>query len=242
MARRVLPKLVIFGDPTKGNVGAALEEFSSFAEGKVEILASCGIDKCTLDVLEDADFAIVFGGDGTLLSAGRMISPFGIPLLGINMGKLGFLADFNVEHFRRHFEEIISGEIQPVERVMLSVCVSGKQHFTSLASNDAAIVAGPPFRMIDLQVVQGENSIARYCGDGLVISTPTGSTGYNMSVRGPILVPTLDAIVISPIAPHRSCIASSTATTGRGQAHFSSPTTIAPSATRWHIWVRSPRQ
>jgi len=195
-------RVVILGNMDKPGVADMIEDLRPWISARAEVLGVYSHLDDLPPETGDADLCVVLGGDGTLLSAGRMISPFGIPLLGINMGKLGFLADFTVEHFRRHFEEVIGGEISPVERVMLSVRVSGKEEFNSLASNDAAIVAGKPFRMIDLQVVQGENSIARYCGDGLVISTPTGSTGYNMSVGGPILVPTLDAVVISPIAPH----------------------------------------
>ena len=195
-------RVVILGNMDKSGVGDMIEKLRPWISDRAEVLGVYSHTDSPPSKISDADLCVVFGGDGTLLSAGRELSPFGIPLLGINMGKLGFLADFTVEHFQRHFEEILSGEIQPVERIMLSVCVSGAQQFTSLASNDAAIVAGEPFRMIDLQVVQGENSIAEYCGDGLVVSTPTGSTGYNMSVGGPILLPTLDAISITPIAPH----------------------------------------
>lgn len=195
-------RVVILGNMQKPHVGDMIEKLRPWISERADVLGVSSHLDDTLPKIVDADLCVVFGGDGTLLSAGRKISPFGVPLLGINMGKLGFLADFNVEHFRRHFEQVVAGEISPVERIMLSVRVSGKQQFSSLASNDAAVVAGEPFRMIDLQVVQGENSIVRYCGDGLVVSTPTGSTGYNMSVGGPILLPTLDAIVISPIAPH----------------------------------------
>ena len=195
-------RVVILGNMQKPGVGEMIETLRPWISQRADVLGVYShIDDPAAEV-EGADLCVVLGGDGTLLSAGRMMSPLGVGLLGINMGKLGFLADFTVEHFQRHFDEILRGEIQPVERIMLSVEVSGKHKFASLASNDAAIVAGAPFRMIDLEVVQGENSIARYCGDGLVVATPTGSTGYNMSVRGPILLPTLDAVVISPIAPH----------------------------------------
>jgi NAD+ kinase len=127
-----------------------------------------------------------------------------VPLIGVNMGKLGFLAEFNVEHLKKHLAQILSGQFQPTQRIMLDVCVSGggKKAFRSLAANDVVISAGPPFRMIDLNVEHGGSLIARYLGDGLVISTPTGSTGYNMSVGGPIMDPTMDAFTISPIAPH----------------------------------------
>ncbi|MCK5113158.1 MAG: NAD(+)/NADH kinase [Phycisphaerae bacterium] len=195
-------RVVIFGNMQKPGVAEQIETLRVWISQYADVLGVHSHLDDPAPQARDADLCIVFGGDGTLLSTGRAMSPLGIPLLGINMGKLGFLADFTVEHFQRHFEEILSGEIQPIARIMLSVRVSGNREFTSLASNDAAIVAGHPFRMIDLEVTQGENSITRYCGDGLVIATPTGSTGYNMSVGGPILLPALEAIAISPIAPH----------------------------------------
>ena len=151
-----------------------------------------------------ADLCIVFGGDGTLLAAARLLAVAGVPLLGVNMGKLGFLAEFNVEHMQKHLDDILSGAIQPTRRMMLEVRLRGAAPWglCSLVTNDVAICAGAPFRMIDLSVDQGPNHISRYLGDGLVIATPTGSTGYNMSVGGPILEPTLDAITIAGLAPH----------------------------------------
>jgi len=99
---------------------------------------------------------------------------------------------------------VLSGEIQPVERMMLEVCVHncGEEAFHSPIANDLAIAAGPPFRMVDLSVKQGSSELARYVGDGLIVSTPSGSTGYNMSAGGPIIDPTLDVVAITPVAPH----------------------------------------
>ncbi len=95
-----------------------------------------------------AELAIVFGGDGTLLAAARMLAAQGVPLLGVNMGKLGFLAEYNVEHLREHFGAILAGEIKPTRRMMLEACIrSGTQKgLCSPAANDVVIAAGPPFR------------------------------------------------------------------------------------------------
>ena len=151
----------------------------------------------------DADLCIVFGGDGTLLAAARRVAPAGIPMMGVNMGKLGFLAEFSVEHMRRHLDEILAGKVPPTERLMLTVRVGdGEAAFTSLAANDAAITAGEPFRMIELCVDRGDVCISTYLGDGVIVATPTGSTGYSLSAGGPILEPTLEALVITPLAPH----------------------------------------
>jgi len=163
-----------------------------------------------LDSLEDApsgtlsaDLCMVLGGDGTLLAAARRGAPAGIPVMGVNMGKLGFLADFDVEHMRRHLDGILSGKIQPSERMMLAVTIDRDgERFNSLAANDMAVSAGEPFRMIEMAVSQGDDPVATYLGDGVIVATPTGSTGYTMSAGGPILDPTLEGIVITPVAPH----------------------------------------
>jgi NAD+ kinase len=150
-----------------------------------------------------ADLCVVFGGDGTLLAASRHMAPAGIPLMGVNMGKLGFLADFTVEHMKRHLDDVLAGRVPPAERLMLKVHAdNGPDSFSSLAANDVAVTAGEPFRMIELSVVQGDDEIATYLGDGVVVATPTGSTGYNLSAGGPILQPTLEAVVITPVAAH----------------------------------------
>lgn len=196
--------LIILGNMDKPGVPEQIEALRGWFEERVKVLA---VHPCTdpLPVgLGIANLCVVFGGDGTLLAAARMLAGTGTPLLGVNMGKLGFLAEYNVEHLQKYFDDILSGEIIPIERMMLDVCISNcdVHRFCSPATNDVAVSAGPPFRMIDLNVCRDDHQIARYLGDGLVVATPNGSTGYNMSAGGPILEPTLDAIAITPVAPH----------------------------------------
>jgi NAD+ kinase len=181
-----------------------VEALRPWFDRHVEVLGVIGSRGEAPSEAGKADLCVVFGGDGTLLAAARMLAAAGVPLLGVNMGKLGFLAEFNVEHMQKHLQEILSGQVQPTERMMLEVCVRScdSRKFSSPAANDVAISAGPPFRMIDLHVAQDGTLISQYLGDGLVVSTPTGSTGYNMSAGGPIMEPTLDAVAITPIAPH----------------------------------------
>ncbi len=150
-----------------------------------------------------ADLCIVMGGDGTLLAAARLVAPLSIPMVGVNMGKLGFLADFSYEQMCRHLPDMLLNKLPFSERMMLQVCAAdGEGVFTSLAANDLAIMSGPPYRMIELHVSHGSEAIASYLGDGMVVSTPTGSTGYNLSLGGPILEPSVQAMIITPIAPH----------------------------------------
>lgn len=201
MARK---KLLILGNMLKPGVEQQIQALSEWFSQWVDIIAVCPARDPLPPAAAQADLAAVFGGDGTLLTASRMLASLGVPLLGVNMGKLGFLAEYSVEHLKKHFPAILSGEIQPIERMMLEVSVRGcrAEPFSSPAANDLAISSGPPFRMIDLSVRQGDGELARYVGDGLVVSTPSGSTGYNMSAGGPILDPALEAIAITPVAPH----------------------------------------
>ncbi len=197
-------RVLILANKAKPGVPEKVEQLQPWFAQRAEVLAVLDITDTLPKDAESADLCVVFGGDGTLLTAARMLSGTDVPLLGVNMGKLGFLADFDIEHMQKHFDEIISGKIPPAERMMLRVRVNScEEHkFCTVAANDIAISAGPPFRMIDLNVARGTQDIAQYMGDGLVISTPTGSTGYNMSAGGPILEPTLDAVTITPVAPH----------------------------------------
>ncbi len=195
--------ILILGNMDKPGVPERIESMRSWFEQRSEVLGVHNHSEDPPPCAAAAKLCIVFGGDGTLLSAGRKMAPLGVPMLGVNMGKLGFLAEFSVEHLQSHLDEILAGRIRPTERMMLSVALAdGEEDFVSPASNDVAISAGAPFRMIDLRVAQGDQQISQYLGDGLVISTPTGSTGYNMSTGGPILHPALDAVVITPVAPH----------------------------------------
>ncbi|HDZ22598.1 hypothetical protein LCGC14_0660780 [marine sediment metagenome] len=198
------PHVIILGNMAKPGVGQQIDDLLPWFEQRVDVLGVQRADEPCVDDCEKSDLCIVFGGDGTLLYAARTLAHTHVPLLGVNMGKLGFLAEFTVAEMQQHLDTILTGEVKPTERMMLNVHVAGCEHepFTATAVNDIAIHAGAPFRMIDLNVEQDGGTISRYLGDGLVIATPTGSTAYNMSVGGPIMEPTLDAVAITPVAPH----------------------------------------
>lgn len=205
MAKTNLPKLVIFGDPKKGHVAEVIKDFLDFAKGKADIIASYGIDECTADSLKEADFAVVFGGDGSITSAARQLSQVNIPVIGVNLGKLGFLAEFSLEELKDFLPSLSSRNLRIEKRMMLKCGISGngREKFSSAAINDVFITAGPPFRMIELKVsVDGQSAIDGLVSDGLIVSTPTGSTAYNLSAAGPILSTDMEAMVITPICPH----------------------------------------
>jgi NAD+ kinase len=199
-----LPRLVIFGDLKKEHVAEAIEKFVSFAEGKAVIIARCTAENCSDDILNKSDFAVVFGGDGAIISAARKLSRSKVPIIGVNLGKLGFLAEFNVNELKESFSNIISGNTY-IDKRMLLICRvfrGGEEIFSSVAVNDIFITAGTPFRAIELQMSVDGQALAGCVSDGLIISTPTGSTAYNLSAGGPILSGGMEAMVITPICPH----------------------------------------
>jgi NAD+ kinase len=199
-----VPKLVIFADPSKGEVAEVVAEFADFAKGKAEVVANCGIDSCTVDMLKDADYAVVFGGDGSITSAARQLSEVNVPVIGVNLGKLGYLAEFSATELKQFFPDIAAGKGRIERRMMLCCRVlnGGEEKFSSSAINDVFVMAGPPFKMIELKVSVDGEPLAGCVSDGLVISTPTGSTAYNLSAGGPIIAGKVQAMVITPLCPH----------------------------------------
>jgi NAD+ kinase len=204
MAKSGLPKLVVFSDPKKGHVAEIIAEFLDFAKGKAEVIASCGIEECTVDILKEAGFAVVFGGDGSITSAARQLSQVNVPVIGVNLGKLGYLAEFNVDELKEFFPSLTAGKAHTDKRMMLGCGIfsNGEEKFRSAAINDVVVTAGPPFKMIELKMSVDGQPLAGCISDGLIISTPTGSTAYNLSAGGPILSPKMEAMVITPMCPH----------------------------------------
>jgi len=156
------------------------------------------------DLPAQVDAVIVLGGDGTLLSMARAIGDLGVPILGINLGGLGFLTATTLDELLPAMEALLAGAMAVEERMMLSArLVRGSQTIGEyVALNDVVITKSAMSRIIDLAVSVGGRHATSYRADGLIISTPTGSTAYNLSTGGPILFPTMDAVVLTPIAPH----------------------------------------
>ena len=156
------------------------------------------------DLPGQVDLLIVLGGDGTLLSMARAVGDLGVPILGVNLGGLGFLTATTLEEMLPALDTLLSGGMEVEERMMLSArLVRGGQAIGEyIALNDVVITKSAMSRIIDLAVSVGGRHAISYRADGLIISTPTGSTAYNLSAGGPILFPTMDAVVLTPIAPH----------------------------------------
>ncbi len=150
------------------------------------------------------DLAIVAGGDGTLLSVARAGAPRGVPILGVNFGGLGFLTELQPDELYPGLEKMLRRESRIEERQALRVRFrrGGRVRREHLMLNDAVITKSAPARMITLDVRVDGEEVATYTSDGLIVSTPTGSTAYNLSAGGPILDPRMSAFVIAPICPH----------------------------------------
>lgn len=149
------------------------------------------------------DWVVVLGGDGTLLGAARRIGRHGIPMLGVNMGGLGFLTGIPLERMYPVVEAMIAGELEMESRTMLETRVlrEGKEVVRFQVLNDVVINKSTLARIIDLNVTINDEFLTIFRADGLIISTPTGSTAYNLAAGGPILHPTLESIILTPICP-----------------------------------------
>ena len=162
------------------------------------------IEDSGLPVGETIDLAVVVGGDGTMLHVARSLASYALPMIGINLGRLGFLTDLSADRMHEGMDELLRGEFTVEERIMLQVQISnGRDNLNeSVALNDVTLSKGNTGRMIEFETHVNSEPVGRTRGDGVIISTPTGSTAYALSAGGPILHPLLPAIVFAPICPH----------------------------------------
>jgi NAD+ kinase len=161
-------------------------------------------DKSTL--VTSVDLVVVLGGDGTLLSIADAIGAAGsgIPMLGVNFGSLGFLTEVTLPELYPSLEAALGGKARVEERMMLSSTTTraGVPFAAHITLNDVVVTKGARSRMIDLSVSVGDEFVTRVKADGLIVATPTGSTAYNLAAGGPIVSPGMDAVILTPIAPH----------------------------------------
>lgn len=155
---------------------------------------------------ESYDLLIALGGDGTMLRAGHLCAPLDIPLLGINVGKFGFLVELSREDWRSTLPRLVDGEFRYEERMMLSaVCIHDDQQTAQFdVINDVVVARGQYVRPIEVEAILNGAHIASYVADGLIAATATGSTAYALAAGGPILPPEIRNILLMPVAPHLS--------------------------------------
>jgi len=203
MTKDARPKVYILANPAKPGMDGPLQHVRRLVEGRGEIL-DARLGRLDPAIAARADRVIVLGGDGTILAAARAMGTRQVPLIGINMGKLGYLAAFNLDELQTHVDRALADDALIGRRMMLDVVVDGggNQKLCGIAVNDCVVQAGPPFRMIRLSVWLNDNEVTRIVGDGLIVATPVGSTAYNLAAGGPILQPTVKGIAITPICAH----------------------------------------
>jgi len=202
-------RIYVVGKPHRPRVADAIAQVMPFLQERAEIIDGGPIEDLSALADQDADLAVAFGGDGTILAVARWLNGRETPILGVNIGKLGFLAEFSLEEMQEQLDAVLAGRNHVSRRMMLQCCVEGPgpdagrpESFDHIALNDVVVAAGEPFRLIELKVTVDSDELTTYHGDGVIVSTPSGSTAYNLAAGGPILSPGLHALVVTPVCPH----------------------------------------
>ena len=205
-----MTRLLLIANLQKPEVCKALETLRPWLRQRAEVVAELDAYETGSIDTDGIDLAMILGGDGTMLAQGRRLVDADIPLMGINFGKLGFLAPFTLEQVRSSWDQLVEGQLPISRRVMVEATIGNgddrnEADFRSLAINDCVITAGEPFRMIELELIVNPDKPGAvgtvFAGDGVIVSTPTGSTAYNLSAGGPILAPDVNGLIVTPLCP-----------------------------------------
>ncbi len=198
-----MKKVLIVGDTRKKKIKDTLKELVSWLKKRAQTVPM-DIAEAEQTAPLEGDFAIALGGDGTFLRVSRMVSPFGIPIIGVHLGLFGFLAELTPEDMYSYLDKILRDEYEINTRMLLNCRLErdGKVVNESLGVNDAVISRASLARLISIRLFIDEEDVTVYSSDGLVVSTPLGSTAHSLAAGGPILSPQMDAFVVSPICPH----------------------------------------
>ncbi|MFO1421222.1 MAG: NAD(+) kinase [Candidatus Competibacteraceae bacterium] len=201
-----------FGDPTGvgtlNQIAACLRQRQLrvlLDEGSARLIPDNGLEVASrARIGEECDLVIVMGGDGTMLNAARSLVDYEVPILGINLGRLGFLADVSPSEIPHRLEAVLQGHFREARRSLLHAQVLREDHVTGEADalNDVVVHKREVARMIEVDAFLDGRFLNAYRADGLIISTPTGSTAYALAGGGPIIHPGLEAVVLVPICPH----------------------------------------
>lgn len=209
-----ITRIGLFGNPRKTDLPRAVKAIADqCTKAGVKVLASkdlAGGLPASIPVLpnqeliEQVDLVIALGGDGTMLRAARVLGLSGVPLMGVNLGSLGYLTDVPLDEVPAALELVFSGKyhLDNRSRVYCSVWRDGKKIARASALNDLVVNMGPLPRALDMELLMDGDSLGRFLGDGIIVSTPTGSTAYNLSAGGPICQSTVDCLLVAPICPH----------------------------------------
>lgn len=187
--------ILILANKQKDADGAVLTRISDAFKNRADIVVC---DSGSADY-SGADIAMAIGGDGTIIRAAKDAAPFGVPVCGINMGKIGFLASAEISEIPVAAEKILSGAYKIEKRMMAEVCISSSRQPPMPALNDIAVGRGAYPKMIEITVADDNDFLDSYMADGVIISTPTGSTAYSLSAGGPVAEPTMEMLLLTPI-------------------------------------------
>lgn len=198
-----MSKVILVGAPGKQHVREAVAQAESWIRHEVEIVA-VDLDESLVLEQASADYVFVFGGDGAILSTARRLGRNQIPVVGVNLGKLGFLAQLTPDELRAKLGEIVAGHCPVVERMRLECRAvrAGEEIGQALALNDLVLSRGTFSRVVSVNLFIDKEKVTTYNGDGLIVSTPVGSTAHSLSAGGPILSPEMEAFIVTGICTH----------------------------------------
>ncbi len=211
-------RLFVLGNADKPRVAAEAQKIREIIEHHAGLVTGDLDQEADLSELE-ADLAVVLGGDGAILRAARQMGYRQVPVLGVNLGKLGFLTELAPQEFPDSFAKILAGQYQVVKHIMLECWVESRASLSApqgkgvgvgrprparklLGLNEVVIQTGPPHHMLDIELMIDGERVTTYSGDGLIVATPVGSTAHSLAAGGPIVRQDLSAFVITPICPH----------------------------------------
>ncbi|MFN4218612.1 MAG: NAD(+)/NADH kinase [Candidatus Bipolaricaulia bacterium] len=195
-----LQKILVVANLAKPQIEGALGRLRHWAASKqISVIERAGIDSSPPRE-RDFDLVVTLGGDGTLLKGARTAAELDLPILGINLGSLGFLTSVGIDDLERALEQVLADRFTLERRIRVEAQCSPS---SCTALNEIGLIHTEISRRTEIELFLGEQSLGSYPGDGVLIATPTGSTAYALSAGGPIIEPTMDCLVVTPLAPHR---------------------------------------
>ena len=202
-AKRDKPRAILLGAANRPNVLREAERLRPLIDRHVAVVATDFTGELDLNDTK-ADLAVVLGGDGSIMRAARQMDKRQLPVIAVNLGKLGFLADVSVEELEAVLQDFCAGKLPVIEHLMFdcSLVRGGATIRRQKGLNDVVVHAGTPFTLLNVNLYVDSELVTTYSCDGLIVSTPVGSTAYCLSAGGPILRKTLQAFVVLPISPH----------------------------------------
>lgn len=198
------PRIFLIANARKPAAAEAFERIQAWLQAK-GLLAGANFDGHP-ELLNgsQAEFVIVLGGDGTILSVGQAMQQRQLPMIGVNLGKLGYLAEFSENELEQHLDRVLATPTLISHRMMLDVTIAnpGQGRREGVALNDCVIRVGAPYRTVALTLAIDDQPVTTIVSDGLIVATPSGSTAHNMACGGPIIQPDVNAIIMTPLCPH----------------------------------------